>query len=84
VRIGPNPTRGCVDGVSFHALLRSEIEFRQHLPAILRIDALVGRVYCPENNMEVTSKLCLRSELSMETNTIYATAGYPKIVENWK
>jgi hypothetical protein len=24
----PNPTRGCVDGVSFHALLRSETEFR--------------------------------------------------------
>ena len=28
--------RGCVDGVSFHALLRSEKEFRRHLPVVLR------------------------------------------------
>jgi hypothetical protein len=62
VRIGPNPTRGCVDGVSFHALLLSEIEFRQHLPAVLRIHVLTGRVYCPENNREVTPKLCLGPE----------------------
>jgi hypothetical protein len=32
VRIGPNPTHGCIDGISFHALLRSETELRQHLP----------------------------------------------------
>jgi hypothetical protein len=45
--------------VSFHARLRSEIEFRQHLPAVLRIHVLAGRVYCLENNREVTPKLCL-------------------------
>jgi hypothetical protein len=26
----------CVDGISFHALLRSETEFRRHLPVVLR------------------------------------------------
>jgi hypothetical protein len=26
-----------VDGVSFHALLRFETEFRRHLPVVLRI-----------------------------------------------
>jgi hypothetical protein len=62
VTIGPNPTRGCVDGVSFHALLRSEIEFWQHLPAVLWIHVLAGRVYYPENNREVTSKLYLGPE----------------------
>jgi hypothetical protein len=60
--IGPNPTRGCVDGVSFHALLRSDIEFRQHLPVVLRIHVLAGRVYFPENNREVTPKLYLGPE----------------------
>jgi hypothetical protein len=40
--VGLNPTRNCVDGVSFHVLLRSETEFRQHLPAILRIHVLGG------------------------------------------
>ena len=29
--------RGCADGVSFHGLLRSETEFRYHLPIVLRI-----------------------------------------------
>jgi hypothetical protein len=31
---------GCVDGVSFYGLLRSEIEFRQRLPVVLRIHNL--------------------------------------------
>ena len=44
MRIGPNPTRGCVDEVSFHAPLLSETEFRQHLPAVLPIHVLQGRV----------------------------------------
>ena len=54
--------RGCVDGVSFHALLRSETEFRHNLPALLWIDVLVGIVYCLENNREVTPKLCIELE----------------------
>jgi hypothetical protein len=37
--------------------LVSEKEFRQHLPAILRIHVLAGIVYCPDNNMKVTLKL---------------------------
>jgi hypothetical protein len=45
VRIGPNPTHSYVDGVSFHILLRFEIEFRQHLPDVLQIHVLVGRLY---------------------------------------
>jgi hypothetical protein len=60
--ISPNPTHGCVDGVSFHALLRSETEFQQHLPVVFRIHVLAGRVYCPENNMDVTLKLYLGPE----------------------
>ena len=34
---------GCVDGVSFHALLVSETEFQQHLPVVLRIHNLLAR-----------------------------------------
>ena len=36
---------GCVDEVSFHAPLLSEMEFRQHLPAVLSIHVLQGRVW---------------------------------------
>jgi hypothetical protein len=42
VRIGPNPTHGCIDWVSFHALLRSETELRQHLLGAGR-EGAVGR-----------------------------------------
>ena len=35
--------RGCVDGVSFHGLLRSETESRQYLPVVLRIHNLPVR-----------------------------------------
>jgi hypothetical protein len=45
VRIGH---RGCIDGVSFHALLQSETKFRQHLLAILRVHVLAGRVLSKE------------------------------------
>ena len=44
MKISHNPTRGCVDGVSFHALLLSETEFRQHFPAVLQIHILAGRL----------------------------------------
>jgi hypothetical protein len=37
-------TRGCVDEVSFHALLWSETKFRQHLPFALPIHVLERRV----------------------------------------
>ena len=36
--------RKSIDEVSFHALLLSEIEFRQHLPIVLQIHVLPGRV----------------------------------------
>jgi hypothetical protein len=49
---------GCVDGVSFYGLLRSETEFRQHLPVVLPIREIVYW----ENNGEVLPKLCLGSE----------------------
>ena len=68
VKIGPNPTLGCVDGVSFHALLLSEIEFRQHLPTVLQIHVLPKKSAYPENNREVMLKHCLGPELTMETN----------------
>jgi hypothetical protein len=76
---------GCVDGVSFHALLRSETEFERRLHAILwTIHSPCQDVY-PENSGEVLPKLCLGSKQSMETNPIYATAGgirtYPHILK---
>ena len=60
--------RGCVDGVSFHALLLSETEFQQHLPAVLQIHVLPKKSAYPENNREVMPKLYLRPEQTMETN----------------
>jgi hypothetical protein len=68
VRIGPNPTRGCIDEVSFHALLLSKTEFRQHLLVVLQIHVLKRESVYPENNREVMSKLCLGSKQNMETN----------------
>ena len=68
MRIGPNPTRGCVDEVSFHALLLSEIEFWQHLPAVLQIHVLPKKSEYPENNREVMLKLYFGPEQTMETN----------------
>ena len=54
--------RGCVDGVSFHALLRSEKEFRRHLPVVLRtVHSPCQDVY-PENCGEVLPKFYLGSE----------------------
>ena len=54
--------RGCVDGVSFHALLRSEKECRRHLPVVLRtVHSPCQDVY-PENSGEVLPKFYLGSE----------------------
>ena len=50
---------GCVDGVSFHGLLRSGSEFRQHLPAVLQIQVLVGRL-CIQRT---TGRWCRNSDL---------------------
>jgi len=44
VKVGPNPTRGCVHTVSFHGPLPSETKFRQHLPAVLQIHVPKGRL----------------------------------------
>jgi hypothetical protein len=53
---------GCVDGVSFHALLRSETEFRRHPPVVLRtVHSPCQDVY-PENSGEVLPKFYLGSE----------------------
>ena len=68
MRIGPNPIRGYVDEVSFHALLLSETEFRRHLPAVLQIHVLPKKSVYPENNREVMLKLYLGPEQTMETN----------------
>jgi hypothetical protein len=57
-----------VDEVSFHVVLLSETEFRQHLPAVLQIHVLAGSVY-PENNREMVPKLSLGSEQTIETNS---------------
>jgi hypothetical protein len=77
--------RGCVDGVSFHALLWSETEFWRHLPVVLRtVHSPCYDVY-PENSGEVLLKVYLVSEYSMETNPIYATTGgirnYPHLLD---
>jgi hypothetical protein len=54
--------RGCVDGVSFHALLRSKTEFQRHLPVVLRtVHSPCQDVY-PKNNGEVLPKFYLGSE----------------------
>jgi hypothetical protein len=54
--------RGCIDGVSFHALLWSETEFRCHLPVVLRtVHSPYQDVY-PENSGEVLLTFYLGSE----------------------
>ena len=50
--------RGCVDGVSLCGPLRSEAEFRHHLPVVLRIQSPFRDVYL-ENSGEVLPKFCL-------------------------
>jgi hypothetical protein len=55
-------THGYVDGVSFHALLRSETEFRHHLPVVLRTVHSPSQDVYPENSGEVLSKTCLGSD----------------------
>jgi hypothetical protein len=38
----------------------------------------------PENKGEVLSKLCIRSEYTIETDLVYASTGCPKSVDNSK
>ena len=67
MRIGPNPTRGCVDEVS---LCSTPIQDRiSAAPPRCSPDTHPGResVYS-ENNREVVPKLHLRSEQNLETN----------------
>jgi hypothetical protein len=53
---------GCVDGVSFHALLQSETGFRHHLPVVLRtVHPPCQDVYL-ENSRDVLSKFCIGSK----------------------
>ena len=59
MNIGPNPTRGCIDEVRFHALLLSEIEFLQYLPTILQIQVLV-EILC----IRRTIGRCYRNSIS--------------------
>jgi hypothetical protein len=54
--------RGCVGGVSFHALLRSEKEFRRHLPVVLRTVHSPWQAVYLENSGEVLPKFYLGSE----------------------
>jgi hypothetical protein len=53
--------RGCVDGVSFHALLQSETEFRHLLVVLQTIHSPCQDVY-PENSGDVLPKFYLGSE----------------------
>jgi hypothetical protein len=54
--------RGCVDGVSFHALLRSVKKYRRHLHVVLRtVHSPCQDVY-HENSGEMLPKLYLGSE----------------------
>ena len=50
--------RGCVDGVSLYGPLRSEAEFRHHLPVLLRTQSPFRDVYL-EDSGEVLPKFCL-------------------------
>jgi hypothetical protein len=54
--------RGCVDGVSFHALLQFKIEFWRHLPVVLRTVHSPCQDVFSENSGVVLPKLFLRSE----------------------
>ena len=77
MKIGPNPTRGCVDGVSFHALLLSETEFRQHLPAVLQIHVLAGRL-C----IRRTTGRCYRNSISDPSRAWKLTPStHPRVVQ---
>jgi hypothetical protein len=51
--------RGCVDGVSFHALLRSEIEFQRHFHVVIWTVHYPCQDMYPENSGEVLPKFFL-------------------------
>jgi hypothetical protein len=53
---------GCVDGVSFHALLQSETEFRCNLHVILWTVHYPCQDMYPENSEDVLPKLYLGLE----------------------
>ena len=70
---------GSVVGYVLHALLRSESEFRQHLPAALpiHVSAKNREDVHPENNGEALPKFCLRPDQTMENIPNYASADCP-------
>ena len=49
--------------VSFHGLLRSETEFRHHLPVVLRIHTLLRQDVYLENSGEVLPKFLTKNNL---------------------
>ena len=77
MKIGPNPTRGCVDEFSFHALLLFEIEFRQHLPAVLQIHVLAWTL-C----IRRTTGRCYRNSVSDQSRAWKLTPStHPRAVQ---
>jgi hypothetical protein len=78
VKIGPNPTRGCVDGVTFHGLLLSETEFRQHLPAVLQIHVLAGRLCI----RRTTGRWCRNSASSRSGPWKVTPSMHPRAVQS--
>ena len=77
MKIGPNPTWGCVDGVSFHALLLSKIEFRQHLPVVLQIHVLEGRLCI----WRTTGRCCQNSITDQSRAWKLTTSTHPWVVQ---
>ena len=77
MKIGPNSIRWCIDRVSFHALLLSEAEFRQHLPAVLQIHVLEGRL-C----IRRTTGRCCRTSITDRSRAWKLTAStHPRVVQ---
>ena len=78
MKIGPNPTRWCVDMVGFHDPLLAETEFRQHLPAALQIHILSRRLCI----RRTTGRWCRDSvwdrSRAWKLTSFYASAGCPK------
>lgn len=85
-KIGPNPTRECVDWVRFHDVVRPETKFRQYLPAVLQlyVSAISQEDVYLENNKETLSKFCLGSKYIMKTTRLHILGLSMENVDNLK
>ena len=83
MRIGPNPTQGCVDGVIFHVNSDPRRNFGSTSPLFSKYTSRRGGCVSGEQqggDAETISQI----EVDMETNPIYASSGCPNNVDNSK